>query len=218
MRNRFNLSESEKNYIRGLHGIEVITEQGGEGTFNAEDEGYVGEGCTEAQLALGMEPIPGGGCGCPPGTEEDENGKCVASEVENPEEEASVDESEDADILVDDDLEVDVDENELADDEDSWLAERWEDLTDAVRNIFSRNKKFAGCRRMDKCPDFNKMNRRRKLRILSNLTKAFPKFRWPRFRFRLPDINMALMMWKIKRRSRKNDRQWRKFKKSHGWG
>ena len=27
MRNRFNLSESEKNYIRGLHGIGIITEQ-----------------------------------------------------------------------------------------------------------------------------------------------------------------------------------------------
>ena len=101
-------------------------------------------------------------------------------------EDASVEEIEDADILVDDDIETDVDENELTDDEDSWVAERWEDLTDAVRNIFSRNKKFFGCRGKGTCPNFNRMNRRRKLRILTNLTIAFPKFRWPKFRFRLP--------------------------------
>ena len=130
-------------------------------------------------------------------------------EVIASEEEASVEEVEDADILVDDDLEEDVDENELADDEDSWVAERWEDLTDAVRNIFSRNKKFFGCRGKGACPDFNRMNRRRKLRILTNLTIAFPKFRWPKFRFRLPrPIRYALNKWTSKRRRKRHAKQY----------
>ena len=125
------------------------------------------------------------------------------------EEEASVEEVEDADILVDDDLEADVDENELADDEDSWVAERWEDLTDAVRNIFSRNKKFFGCRGKGACPDFNRMNRRRKLRILTNLTIAFPKFRWPKFRFRLPrPIRYALNKWTSNRRRKRHAKKY----------
>jgi hypothetical protein len=54
-------------------------------------EGYVGEGCTKAQEALGMLPIPGGGCGCPPGTKEDETGKCVDDEEELDETYASMD-------------------------------------------------------------------------------------------------------------------------------
>jgi len=45
-----------------------------------EDVITSGEGCTEIQLILGMEPVPGGGCECPPGTEENENGKCVEIE------------------------------------------------------------------------------------------------------------------------------------------
>ena len=153
--------------------------------------------------------------------EQEEEEVIVDDEVDttdqpSPEEGASGEEIEDVDILVDDDIAADVDENELTDDEDSWVAERWEDLTDAVRNVFRRNKKFSGCKpTKSACPSFNGMNRRRKLRILSNLTKAFPTFRWPKFRFRLPDVNMALMMWKLKRRHKKSDREWRKFRKQH---
>ena len=150
--------------------------------------------------------------------QEEEELAVVDDEVvdgEGVEEEASDEEIEDVDILVDDDIETDVDENELTDDEDSWVAERWEDLTDAVRNVFSRNKKFAGCRKNSVCPDFNRMNRKRKLRILSNLTKAFPKFKWPRFSFRLPDVNMALLMWKIRRVNRKSKRAHKRMIRQH---
>jgi len=135
--------------------------------------------------------------------EQEEEEVIVDDEVDttdqpSPDEEPSVEEVEDMDILVDDDIEADVDENELTDDEDSWAAERWEDLTDAVRNIFSRNKKFSGCRGKGACPNFNRMNRRRKLRILSGLTTAFPKFRWPKFRFRLPKLS-----WRMKKHFQK---------------
>ena len=158
MNNRFKLNEEEKNRIRGLHGISVITEQ------------------EEEDLAV----------------------------VDAGDEEASVEDVEDADILVDDDLEVVVDENELPDDEDSWVAERWEDLTDAVRNIFSRNKKFSICRGKGVCAPFNRMNRRRKLRILTNLTMAFDNFNWPKFRFRLPSaVKYALYKFKRNRRDKR---------------
>tara|TARA_Y100000034_G_C6871743_1_gene398100 strand:- start:1302 stop:1646 length:345 start_codon:yes stop_codon:yes gene_type:complete len=51
MRNRFNINESEKNLIRGLHGMQVLTEQScegdcenGQGTYTyASGNKYVGE-------------------------------------------------------------------------------------------------------------------------------------------------------------------------------
>jgi hypothetical protein len=195
---------SELNRSRELMGLKLINEQQ---DIERDEEG---------------NPRPGDGCAAKNLCDDPNNpGECIECEEggEAPDG-ASGEEIEDVDILVDDDIAADVDENELTDDEDSWVAERWEDLTDAVRNVFRRNKKFSGCKpTKSACPSFNGMNRRRKLRILSNLTKAFPKFRWPKFRFRLPDVNMALMMWKLKRRHKKSDRQWRKFKKQHkNWG
>ena len=199
MRNRFNLSESEKNYIRGLHGINVITEQ--------EEEGYVGGGCTEDQLALGMEPIPGGGCECPPGTEEDETGNCVDAGNEEGEVSPEQEEQEDKDVvdeeLTDEEVAAVVDPEK----EETWLAERWEDLTDAVRNIFSRNKKFFGCRGKGACPSFNKMSRRRKRRMISRIT-----IQWPKIRFRLPwRVKNVFSEWKRKRARKR-------FKRQHKFG
>jgi len=136
MRNRFNLSESEKNYIRGLHGINVITEQ------EEEDLAVVD---VEAGADEGVEEI-------------------VDDEITNEE-------------IVD-----------VPEDEDSWLEERWEDLTDGVRNIFTRSKHFAGCSGMGSCPAFNKVNRRRKKRILRGISLSWPRLRWPKFIIRWPKI------------------------------
>jgi len=47
-----------------------------------EQEEFVGEGCTPAQIALGLEPIPGGGCECHPSKKMDESGNCVGKEDE----------------------------------------------------------------------------------------------------------------------------------------
>ena len=77
---------------------------------------------------------------------------------------------------------------DVPDDEDSWLEERWEDLTDAVKNIFSRRRPFAGCRTTTPCPDFNKVSRRRKKRILRSISLAWPRIKWPRFVIRWPRI------------------------------
>ena len=178
MNNRFNVNEEEKNRIRGLHGIQVINEQTpAETNSNEPDGGYLGEGCTQDQIALGMEPIPGGGCECPPGTEEDETGNCIEGEDTTEDvEEVGGDEITDEEIV------------NVPDDEDSWLAERWEDLTDQVKNIFSRSKHFAGCSGRGSCPGFNKVSRRRKKRILRAISLNWPKIKWPKFVIRLPKI------------------------------
>ena len=87
--------------------------------------------------------------------------------------------------------------------EETWLAERWEDLTDEVRNIFSRNKKFFGCRGKGACPTFNKMSRRRKRRMISRIT-----IQWPKIRFRIPwQVKNVFSEWKRKRAHNKMKRQ-----------
>jgi len=140
MKNRFNLTEEEKNHIRGLHGIQVINEQ-------------------------------------TTGTEDGEEAVVTADAQEVPDVEEIVDDEITAEEIVD-----------VPEDEDSWLEERWEDLTDAVRNIFTRSKHFAGCSGMSSCPAFNKVNRRRKKRILRAITLNWPKIKWPRFVLRFPKI------------------------------
>ena len=146
MRNRFKLNEEEKNRIRGLHGISVITEQ--------DDASF------EVVNAV-----------------DDEEGVVTADTQGEPEVEEIVDDEITAEEIVD-----------VPEDEDSWLEERWEDLTDAVRNIFTRSKHFAGCSGMSSCPAFNKVNRRRKKRILRAITLNWPKIKWPRFVLRFPKI------------------------------
>ena len=169
MRNRFNLNESEKNYIRGLHGIRVITEQEEEEEIDYSK--LIGKGCTQEELALGLEPIPGGGCDCPPNKRMDEDGNCVIDEM-------LVDED---DEIVDDEI-TDEEIADTPEDEDSWLEERWEDLTDAVKNIFSRARRFRNCKGMTKCPDFNSFNKKRKRKILRRIRWRFPRIKWPRIK------------------------------------
>ena len=119
---------------------------------------------------------------------------------ETPEEEAKED-AEDAEIIDDEITDEVVQAIENPEDEDTWLEERWEDLTDAVKNIFSRAKLFRNCRGATKCPDFNSMRRRRKRRILSNI-----QFTWPRFKFRLP-WQVRKFISKIKPRKEKEQVQ-----------
>ena len=140
MKNRFNLTEEEKNHIRGLHGIQVINEQ-------------------------------------TTGTEDGEEAVVTADAQEVPDVEEIVDDEITAEEIVD-----------VPEDEDSWLEERWEDLTDGVRNIFTRSKHFAGCSGMGSCPAFNKVNRRRKKRILRGISLSWPRLRWPKFIIRWPKI------------------------------
>ena len=133
MRNRFNLSESEKNYIRGLHGIGIITEQ------EEEDLAVVDVEDTEA-----------GG---------DE-------EVE----------------VVDTITDADIEAVENPDDEGSWVAERWEDLTDAVKNIFSKTRNFRLCRGRGSCYAFNSTPKHKLRRMLRRIRWQFPRIKWPRIK------------------------------------
>ena len=140
MKNRFNLTEEEKNHIRGLYGIQVINEQ-------------------------------------TPGTEDGEEGVVTADAQGEP----------DVEEIVDDEI-TDEEIDDVPDDEDSWLEERWEDLTDSVRRIFTRSKHFAGCSGKGSCPAFNNFNRRRKKRILRAISLNWPKIKWPSFVIRIPKI------------------------------
>jgi len=171
MRNRFNLSESEKNYIRGLHGIRVITEQDDDLDYSK----LIGKGCTEEELALGLEPIPGGGCGCPP-NKFMENGKCVQGADD------TADDVDDEEIIDDEMTDVELEDVENPEDEDSWLKERWEDLTDAVRNIFTKTRRFKRCRGKTSCAAWNRVDRNRKRRILRRISYSFPRIKWPRIK------------------------------------
>ena len=168
MRNRFKLNEEEKNRIRGLHGISLITEQ-------PDEEGYVGEGCTDEQRALGLEPIPGGGCGCPPNKSMDENGKCVEGADDTVDD---VDDDKMDEELTDEEIEA----VENPEDEGTWVAERWEDLTDAVRNIFSKTRRFKACRGKGVCPAFNRTRGRKLRRILRKIRFWNPRLKWPRIK------------------------------------
>lgn len=106
----------------------------------------------------------------------------VTSSLEEP-----VDAEPDVEEIVGDEI-TDEEIVDVPDDEDSWLEERWEDLTDQVKNIFSRSKHFAGCSGRGSCPGFNKVSRRRKKRILRAISLSFPKIKWPRFVIHLPKI------------------------------
>jgi len=127
MRNRFNLSESEKNYIRGLHGIGLITEQEDEEVIATTDE--VGDD-TDVETITDEE----------------------IEAVENPEEEST------------------------------WIAETWDDLTDAVKKLFSKNRKLRRCYKSTACPEFANMDRNGKVKLLRRLKFRFPKLRWPRIK------------------------------------
>ena len=101
--------------------------------------------------------------------------------------------------IVDDEI-TDEEIVDVPEDEDSWLEERWEDLTDAVKNIFRRSKHFAGCKpRSTSCPSFNKVSRNRKKRILRAISLNWPRIKWPRFVIRLPKIRFR----KFKRAGKK---------------
>ena len=108
---------------------------------------------------------------------DEEEGVVTADTQEEPEVEEIVD-----DEITDEEI-VDA-----PDDEDSWLEERWEDLTDAVKNIFRRSKHFAGCSGPGSCPGFGKISRRRKKRILRSISLAWPRIKWPTFVIRWPKI------------------------------
>jgi len=147
MRNRFKLNEEEKNRIRGLHGISVITEQ--------DDASF------EVVNAV-----------------DDEEGVVTADTQGEPEVEEIVDDEITAEEIVD-----------VPEDEDSWLEERWEDLSEVVRNIFRRSKAFAACKpSVTSCPAFNEVSRRRKKRILRGISLSWPKIKWPKFVLRFPKI------------------------------
>ena len=103
-----------------------------------------------------------------------------------PEDEDSV-EDPDVEEVVDDEI-TDEEIVDAPEDEDSWLEERWEDLTDAVRNIFRRSKHFAGCSGPGSCPGFGKISRRRKKRILRAISLSWPRIKWPRFVINWPKI------------------------------
>ena len=127
MKNRFNLTEEEKNYIRGLHGIGVITEQ------------------DDATAAV-----------------------------------TPTEEKEDSEIVADGEL-TDEDIADIGDDEDSWLVERWEDLSEGLKKVFGNLKRFNMCRGKSTCASFNSTPRQRRQRMLRNLKNSFPRLRWPKW-------------------------------------
>ena len=53
MKNRFNINESEKNRIRGLHGMQVITEQSSEKLISCAAQ-VLGEGTPEEEKILAL--------------------------------------------------------------------------------------------------------------------------------------------------------------------
>ena len=59
--------------------------RGGQG--GSQEQVTTVQGCTAAQKANGMLPVPGGGCSCPNGQKADANGKCVTDQ-EYPEHES----------------------------------------------------------------------------------------------------------------------------------
>ena len=118
----------------------------------------------------------------PPDTDEDVEGVEALASLEEPEgNEPDVEE------IVDDEI-TDEEIVDVPDDEDSWLEEKWEDLTDALKNIFRRSKHFAGCSGRGSCPGFNKVSRRRKKRILRAISLNWPRIKWPRFVIQWPKI------------------------------
>ena len=163
MRNRFNLNEEEKNRIRGLHGISLITEQPEpveEPTF-PDEEG---------------NPRPGDGCDAKNLCDDPNNpGECIECE----DVEQGGDEFDDE--IIDDEI-TDEEIVDAPEDEDSWLKERWEDLTDAVRNVFRRSKHFAGCSGPNSCPAWGKVDRKRRRKILRRIRFKFPKIKWPKIK------------------------------------
>jgi predicted ATP-grasp superfamily ATP-dependent carboligase len=129
MRNRFNINEEEKNRIRLLHGMSVITEQEEEALAVVDDEEVDGD-----------------------------------------------------DELVDTITDEEVQAVENSEDEETWLAEKWEDLTDAVRNIFSKTRRFKLCRGRGSCMAFNSTPKQKLRRMLRRIRWQFPRIKWPRIK------------------------------------
>ena len=174
MKNRFNVNEEEKNRIRLLHGMKVITEQPEEDEPIMPDEEVI-----DVEDSIVLPEVT------------------LTPEQEEQEEQDVADEE-----LTADEVEAVVNPEK----EDTWLAEKWEDLTDEVRNIFSRLKIFRMCRGKNACYAFNKKSKRRKRRMLSRIS-----INWPKIRFRLPwEVKKVLSDFKRKRRHEKSKRRWKR--------
>ena len=79
--------------------------------------------------------------------------------------------------------ELEQDLKNTPDDEDSWLKEKWEDLTDDVKKVWSNI--FTNCTPKSGCPAFDRTPRQKLKSKLRRLTRKFPKLRlWPKWAVR----------------------------------
>ena len=79
--------------------------------------------------------------------------------------------------------ELEQDLKNTPDDEDSWLKEKWEDLTDDVKKVWSNI--FTNCTPKSGCPAFDRTPRQKLKSKLRSLTRRFPKLRlWPKWAVR----------------------------------
>tara|TARA_R100001463_G_scaffold12745_12_gene34361 strand:- start:873 stop:1427 length:555 start_codon:yes stop_codon:yes gene_type:complete len=92
-----------------------------------------------------------------------------------------VKEQESGDDKISNELELDL--KNTPDDEDSWFEEKWEDLTDDVKEVWS--KIFTNCTPKSGCPAFDRTPRQKLKSKLRRLTSRFPKLRlWPKWAVR----------------------------------
>ena len=79
--------------------------------------------------------------------------------------------------------ELEQDLKNTPDDEDSWLKEKWEDLIDDVKKVWSNV--FTNCTPKSGCPAFDRTPRQKLKSKLRSLTRKFPKLRlWPKWAVR----------------------------------